>query len=92
MIRKFKSLSDTFKRAAAGEEDAQRAIIGCLSNFGCEHLAHCNQQPKWKASWFGLQDYIGALVGEYGESETKAEREVLAELNAARSYSAEVQL
>lgn len=87
-IPKFKSLPDAFKRAQDGCETSQRAIIGCFNNLGCDHLVtRSKTQPKWLSYYQGIQTYIGSLVGEYGVSETKAEREVLAELNSARIYS-----
>lgn len=92
-IAKFKSLGDAFSRAKNGEEAAQKCLIGCLENFGCDHLANYRKEvPKWTSAWHGLQTYIGSLVGEYGESETRAEKEVLAELNCAREYSDDIQL
>jgi len=95
-IAKFSSLSDAYSRAMSGEEDAQKCIIGCLNNLGCDHLASSGypgeKSEKWQRYYRGLQEYISALVGEYGVHEDKAEKEILAELNAARSYSDDVLL
>lgn len=95
-ISKFTNLRDAYNRASAGDEGAQRCIIGCLENFGCDHLALKDKSApktvKWARYYAGLMQYIGSLVGEYGQSETAAEREVLAELNQARTYSDKVEL
>jgi hypothetical protein len=89
-IAPFTSIRHAYMRAELGEEDAQRCLIGCLSNLGCDHLADQRGQvkaPRWRRYYFGLIEYIGSLVGEYGESEYQAENDVLAELNMARTYS-----
>ena len=95
--KKFYNLIDAHQRATNGEELAQKSIIGCLNNLGCDHLAEKSKyapsdEPKWKRYWRGLQEYVSALVCEYGETEAKAEKEVLAELNAAQKYSDDVVL
>lgn len=85
-FKKFKTMRELYERCSGGDEQAQRICIGALQNLGCDHLAdaakrfHSNQ-PKWYRFWVGLNEYITALVCEYGESETKAERTVLAEVN-----------
>jgi hypothetical protein len=93
-IKKFKSLSEAFDRARAGEKEAQQCLISCLENFGCDHLAKpaTPLDPKWKRCWHGIQEYLNALVGEYHLNEAKAEREVLAELNNTRDYCSKVSL
>jgi hypothetical protein len=97
-IKKFASLRDAYDRAKAGDEAAQRCIIGCLSNLGCDNtLANQGHNlkygaSKWVRHYRGLDEYISALVGEYGMTETKAEKEVLAELNSARTYSDDIKL
>jgi len=81
---KFKSWRDLYDRANGGDEMAQKAIICGLSNLGNPTLPSKNDMqktPLWKRAYHGLQEYIGALVGEYGESETKAEKSILAEVN-----------
>jgi hypothetical protein len=88
--RKFKSLSDAYLQANGGDALACASVIGCLENFGCEHLVPDGPQAgrvKWLRYWSGLQQYMMSLVGEYGESEADAEREVLAELNNAVGYA-----
>jgi hypothetical protein len=98
-IQKFKSLRDASTRADAGDEVAQRCIIGFISNTGCDHLMTSHrkmygdkERTKWQAAWMGLNEYISALVGEYGVPEVKAEKEVLAELNNAFSYQDTISL
>lgn len=92
---KFASLRDLWTRAQAGEEMAQKVCVGALNNLGCDHLAHSaggRPEPKWAKYHRGLEQYLDALVSEYGVSETKAERELLAEVNMARTYSDDVSL
>jgi hypothetical protein len=93
MTQPFKSLHDLYERARAGEVMARKVCIATLNNFGCDHLASGQKSdPKWVRYYRGLQTYLVALVAEYGESETSAEKEVLAEVNAARSYAGDVDL
>lgn len=91
--KKFASINDVYRRAEAGEVMAKLCIIGALSNCGCDHLAEGHSlgrraapMPRWKRFYQGVQEYISALVCEYGQSEVKAEKEFLAEINMARSY------
>lgn len=92
--KKFKSLHEAYVRADGGDVLAQRCIVGTLRNLGCEHLARkvLDDDPKWLTHWRGFQQYLMALVGEYGESEAAAERELLAELNNSFSYADNVEL
>lgn len=91
-VKKVKSWGEAFQRAAKGDLMMRKAFAACLSNLGGMHLddneSMRRQFPNeyWKACYHSLQEYISALVGEYGESEFKAEKEVLAELNAAFGY------
>lgn len=92
-IEKFASLRDSYRRAEAGEVAAQKCIIGCLNNLGCDHLARPQKgYPKWRRHYLGLMEYLGALVSEYGERESTAERELLAELNAARTCCDDIEV
>lgn len=85
-MEKVRSFSDLHTRAQS-DGRYQRLCIVALTNLGCEHLAkqHKSYAPtKWRAHYGGLLDYVNALVGEYGESENTAFREVLAEVNNVR--------
>lgn len=82
-IAKVKSFSELFQKAQV-DENYQKLCIVALENLGCEHLASKREAVKWKSHYFGLQEYVSALVGEYGESEDKAFRSVLAEINNVR--------
>jgi hypothetical protein len=96
-IKRFTSFHDLYERCKSGDEAAQRVCIGALNNLGCDHLADSGVPakpgtPKWQRYYHGLQEYISALVGEYGQSETKAERQVLAEVNHVRDCCDDVKL
>lgn len=91
-IKKFASLYDLRERCRAGDVAAQQCCIGLLHNLGCEHLAATRNQTKWENYYAGIEQYIMSLVGEYGQSEDKAEREVLAELNNVRDCCDDVEL
>ncbi len=73
----------------------QKVIVCALSNLGNSTLRPNNpKHPRllWLRAYDGLQEYISALVGEYGQSETKAEREVLAEVNHVRHIAEDIKL
>lgn len=95
---KFKNLADAYRQCEAGDMLAQKCVIGCLSNFGCEHLAsdprnpYTGGGPKWLRYYRGLEQYLMSLVGEYGETEADAEKELVAELNAAVGYADQVEV
>lgn len=81
---KFKSWRDLYDRCKAGDEKAQRICIGALHNLGNTTLPSKREGQEmalWQRAYHGLQKYISALVCEYGETETKAERDILAEVN-----------
>ena len=82
---KFKSWRDLYDRAKGGDEMAQKAIICGLSNLGHTPTSmgygYDKKSSLWQRAYHGLQEYIGALVGEYGETEEKAEEDILAEVN-----------
>lgn len=94
--KKFTSLQDLHERASTGEEMAQKVCIGTLTNLGCEHLADDSPygmtRPKWKRFYHGLLSWLDSMVGEYGHSESRAEKDLLAEVNNARSYSEDIEL
>lgn len=86
MIKKVKSMSELWQLAKT-DERYQRLVIVALNNLGCDHLAQgCRRwhPVKWEAYFNGLNQYIESLVGEYGESEVKAEKSILAEINNVR--------
>lgn len=81
---KFKSWRDLYDRAKGGDEKAQKAIICGLSNLGNPTLRSKKESQRstlWQRAYDGLQEYIGALVGEYGETEDHAEKSILDEVN-----------
>lgn len=85
-FKKFKSMHDLYQRCDSGDEQAQRICIGALQNLGCDHLAEPSKRcapdrPKWYWFYRGMEQYIEALICEYGVHEDKAFREVLAEVN-----------
>ena|ERR1700722_19817281 len=69
----------------------RKVVVGTLENLGNPTLDK-GDEVLWKRAWSGLQEYISALVGEYGQSETKAERDILAEVNHCRDLCDDVQL
>lgn len=84
LMTKVKSFRDLRERAEKDERYAKLCVVA-LSNLGCEHLARGRDvDPDWVKSLNGLYDYVGALVGEYGESEDSAEKNVLGEINFVR--------
>lgn len=89
-----KTWSELYKLCADGDERWQRVVIGALSNLGNPTLNYnpAKGEPLWRCAYFGLQEYIGALVGEYGETETQAEKSVLAEVNNVRDMCDDVKL
>jgi hypothetical protein len=94
-IKRFATWNDLKERCDAGDEQSQRCVIGALENLGGEGLADQVDRgniAKWERYWRGLQSYMGSLVGEYNMSEAKVERDVLAEINNARTYSDDVDL
>lgn len=87
---KAKSWHELYKLAEA--DDRYKLLIICgLENLGNPTMIG-GKEPKWKRAWNGLQEYIMALVGEYGESESKAEQQVLDEVNSVRDCIDQVSL
>lgn len=94
-IPAIRSLSELYRLADGGDERYQRLCIVALNNLGCDHLATGKQwknSPKWKAYHHGLGQYVDALVGEYGETEDDAFRQVLEEINNVRDCIDQAQL
>lgn len=92
-IAKVKSFSELYSLAKAGDENYQKLCIVALNNLGCDHLANARHYPeKWRAYYNGLMEYVSALCCEYGESEDKAFRSVLAEVNNVRDCIDQVSL
>jgi len=81
----YPSLSAVYEAARGGDSTARKMLRAALTNLGCEHLA-AGPGERWERSYRGLVAYVSALVGEYGMSEGRAFKEVLAEVNAARGY------
>lgn len=92
--KKFKTLHETYNLACKGEESVQKAIIGCLENLGCAHLAHHHNKdaPKWEKYFKGLEQWMMSQVAEYGMNEFEVEKDLLEELTTALGYSASVLL
>ncbi len=83
--KKVKTWSELNALCRDGDERWQKVVIGALQNLGCEHLAGGGMgRSKWERHYHGLMEYISALCSEYGESETKAEKQILAEVNHVR--------
>jgi len=83
---KVKTWRELYDKCKAGDEFWQRVCIGALENLGnptmpSRHDPFCKNAPKWQAAYRGLQEYISALVCEYGEGEDAAERSILEEVN-----------
>lgn len=80
---KVKSFNSLYQMCSEGDTYWQNAVIGTLTNFGCDHLKSDNkEESEWQRSYYGLQRYLDALCSEYEVPEDKAEKEVLAEINA----------
>lgn len=73
------SLDQLFNLATRNER-YQKLCVVALSNLGCEHLAR-DGGKTWQDHWYGLYEYWGALVGEYGESESDGEKSLIDEVN-----------
>ena len=72
----------------------QKVVIGALENLGNPTLRYNPSKGDvlWRCAYYGLQAYIDAMVGEYGETEDKAERQVLDEVNFVRDICDDVKL
>jgi hypothetical protein len=85
-MKPVKSMSELWQLAKA-DENYQRLCIVALNNLGCDHLAESSRRwhpVKWEAYFNGLNQYIESLVCEYSQSEDKAVKDVLAEINGVR--------
>lgn len=78
--KKYKSFHELRDACDNGDVEARALVIRALINLGGEHLASGSGEP-WERSYRGLQNYINALIAEYGQDETDAEIGVLAEVN-----------
>lgn len=90
---KVKSWHELYSLAEAGDERYQKLCIAALENLGGMIPARRPMTPqdmKWKRAYSGLQDYIMALEGEYGDND--AEKSVLDEVNFVRECIDQIKL
>ncbi len=87
-LPKVSSFRDLYEKAKEDPRYQALCIAGAENLGWMDHPSESKYLPnkeKWARAHYWLsQTYVGALVGEYGESEDKAFREVLAEVNHVR--------